>query len=49
VAMAAEQEAARWELGDATVLRGRTAATRLAVPEEHARPERDESATSAAR
>ncbi|MHA6620615.1 adenylate/guanylate cyclase domain-containing protein [Pseudonocardia sp. DLS-67] len=48
VAMAAGQEAARWEIGDATVLRGRTAATRLAVPEEHARPERDGSATAAA-
>jgi adenylate cyclase len=32
VAMAAADEAARWELGDDTVLRGRTAPTRLAFP-----------------
>jgi adenylate cyclase len=36
VAMAAAGEADRWELGDATVLRGRTAPTRLATPQEHA-------------
>ncbi|TWF77818.1 adenylate cyclase [Pseudonocardia hierapolitana] len=48
VAMAAEDEAARWELGDETVLRGRTAPTRLATPKERARPERDESAAAAA-
>jgi adenylate cyclase len=41
VAMAADEEAARWELGDSTQLRGRSAATRLAVPKEPgAGPER---------
>jgi len=49
VEMAGADEAARWELGDATVLRGRTAATRLAVPRERSRPERDGSAAPAAR
>jgi adenylate cyclase len=44
VAMAAGDEAARWELGAATVLRGRTAPTRLATPEEHARQQRDAAA-----
>jgi adenylate cyclase len=39
VAMAVETEAARWDLGDATVLRGRSAPTRLATPQEHARSE----------
>jgi adenylate cyclase len=32
VAMAGDDEAARWQLGDPTVLRGRTAPTRLATP-----------------
>ncbi|GAA0895060.1 adenylate/guanylate cyclase domain-containing protein [Pseudonocardia zijingensis] len=32
VAMAGQEEAARWELGDTTVLRGRSEPTRLAVP-----------------
>jgi adenylate cyclase len=46
VDMAGADEAARWELGDTTVLRGRTEPTRLAVPAEHAPPRRDEAATT---
>jgi adenylate cyclase len=46
VEMAAAGEAARWELRDATVLRGRTAPTRLATPREHTRPQPDEAATA---
>ena len=44
VEMAADEEAARWELGDPTVLRGRTAPTRLATPSAPAQSRRDDSA-----
>jgi adenylate cyclase len=44
VAMAADEEAARWELGDPTVLRGRSAPTRLATPSAPAQSRRDDSA-----
>jgi adenylate cyclase len=49
VDMAADDEAARWEVGDATVLRGRTAPTRLATPREHGSLQRDDTATAGAR
>jgi adenylate cyclase len=49
VELAAAGEAARWEVGDATVLRGRTTPTRLATPTEHAPPQPDEAATAGAR
>jgi adenylate cyclase len=49
VAMAAEDEAARWELGDETVLRGRTAPTRLATPEELGSPRRDDASAAGTR
>jgi adenylate cyclase len=48
VAMAVEDEAARWELGDATVLRGRTTPTRLATPKEHGTRRRDEATAASA-
>jgi len=48
VEMAAPEEAARWELGDATVLRGRPTPTRLATPKAHVRPEHDGSAAPSA-
>lgn len=38
VALAAPAEAARWEVGDSTVLRGRPAPTRLATPVEPVQP-----------
>jgi adenylate cyclase len=49
VEMAAADEAGRWELGDTTVLRGRTIPTRLAAPQEHTRPQHDEATTASAR
>ncbi|QYN35548.1 adenylate/guanylate cyclase domain-containing protein [Pseudonocardia sp. DSM 110487] len=49
VAMALEDEAARWELGDATVLRGRTTPTRLATPKEHAPRQPDRAAAAGTR
>jgi adenylate cyclase len=49
VEMAADEEAGRWELGDATVLRGRTAPTRLATPREHGSLQHDDTATAGAR
>jgi adenylate cyclase len=49
VEMAADEEAGRWELGDATVLRGRTAPTRLATPRDHGSMQHDDTATAGAR